>query len=142
MSGTFFFLLAEADRLRSMGSGFRSRRSSFDLGDGMTLLLVMTALVVALYLLSRYLNRRDGNQSYHSPRSLFRELCGAHGLSFHNRRLLKKLASIQNLADPTLLFLEPERFEESNIAGELRDHKADLLAIRDRIFAKRIEAEE
>ena len=132
-------LWAAGARWRSMGGNLRGRRAQFDSGDLAILGLVLVGVVLALVLLSRFSSRKSGGKSYNSPRALFRSLAKAHGLNRVSRRLLQRVARWQRLAHPARLFLEPSRFDPVNLSPKLRAQLTEIHALRDQIFAARIE---
>lgn len=127
--------LAQETPWRSMGSGFRGARTRFDSGDVVTGLLILAGVIVGLFILSRLLSRQDRQRVCNSPRALFRSLCKAHSLDRRSRRLLSRVARWQRLAHPARLFLEPNRFDGSNLSPELGPKRAALAGLRERIFA-------
>ena len=132
-------LLAAGTRWRSMGGGLRGRRARLDSGDLVIFLAILAGVVLAVYLLSRFLAYKDGRKSFNSPRALFRALAKAHNLDRASRRLLRRVARWQRLAHPARLFLEPTRFDPSNLSPQLRERITEIQTLRDRIFAARIE---
>lgn len=130
------WLLADVGLFRSMNQQFSGQNFRFGWTHLLVILLVIAAVTGGFWLLNR-LARSDGQRVHHSPQGLFRELCRAHGLSLTNRRLLDQLARHQSLSDPARLFLEPERFEASQLGPLLEAHHARFAAIRDRIFANK-----
>lgn len=132
-------MLAPGDpRWRSMGRGFRGRRAMLDSDDLSMLLLILTGVVLAVFLLSRFLSRQDRHKSHNSPRALFRSLAKAHELDRKRRGLLRQVARWQRLAHPARLFLEPWRFEPVNLSPPLRKRLDEIRALRDHIFGARI----
>jgi hypothetical protein len=130
---TNILLFADRSRFGNLGEAFRSHGDAVDRTEVMWGLVFLTALVVMLWLVSRWLKRRQRAQPYNSPRRLFFGLCRAHGLRWSDRWLLWRVAKWQRLKDPGRLFLEPQRFEEANL-GPLRASAPRLKAIRQRLF--------
>ena len=124
---------------KSMGRSFRGRRAMLDSNDLSMMLLILTGIVLAVFLLSRFLSRQDRQKSYNSPRALFCSLTKAHELDRKSRRLLRQVARWQRLAHPARLFLEPWRFEPVNLSPPLRKRLDEIQALRDHIFGARIE---
>lgn len=107
-------LLAGADSFMNMGKRFRRGGSNWQTGQVVVLAFVGTGIILGVWLLSRYLQYRDG-RGYHSPRALFHELCRAHKIDWPSRRILVRLAHAQHVSWPAQLFLEPHRFELDRI---------------------------
>jgi hypothetical protein len=119
---------------RSMGSGLRGSRARFDMGDLVTGLLIVAALLLGVILLSRYLARQDRGRVFHNPQALFRSLCKAHGLDRQSRQLLWRIARWQRLNHPARLFLEPTRFDAANLSPQLAQQMATIESLRARLF--------
>ena len=122
--------------LRSMARGFHGKDAELDLGTVLSCLLIATAFVLAIWLLSRWTTQKERAGSYHSPRRLFRDLCRAHRLDRSQRWLLRRLARLRQLPQPAALFLMPECFASATLSGELQAQSAALEAIRARIFGE------
>jgi len=121
-------------RASEMGDYFR-QGSGFDSTHIAILVGVLVALVVGAWAVARFFNLRDKN-GYRSARALFRELCRAHQLKFRSRLLLQSLAKAHGLQQPSLLFVEPDRFDSEQIPGRLARRRHNLEQIRDQIFGR------
>ena len=136
MRGTIdILLLAERARWQRLGDGFGGKASAFNAVDLIYAAVILIGFTLGLIILVKMAARGDNPQAVHRPRSLFRELCRAHGFSFSQRRLLWKLARDQNLAHPARMFLEPARWSKSRMPEKLTARYDELLALRDRVFA-------
>jgi hypothetical protein len=138
----FMPMLAELDRFRSLGSRFRGRGAELRGDDWVSGLLLLTAAIGLICLLSRLLAHQQRPRAFNKSTALFRALCRAHALDHPARRLLWKLARWRKLDQPGRLFLEPEHFETSDLSAELTARGEELQALRDRLFAKRFAGEE
>ncbi len=90
------------------------------------------AIGVLIAIVSRYLNARD--RRYCNPKGLFVELCKAHGLSRGDAMLLRRIAKSQQVGQPAMLFLDPDRFSEDDGEGEVS-------LLRDKIFGTALTAQ-
>jgi hypothetical protein len=80
--------------------------------------------------------KRRSTRSYHHPRKLFNELCGVHDLDRSSQRLLWQLARAARLAHPAAIFVEPHRFEASQLPDGMQKHAARLDELRQKLFAE------
>ena len=128
-------LLGQRSRLDEVTSVLRNRPNQIDTQYVLTGLLVLTAIVLAMWLLSQLLARQERRKSYNSAWMMFFSLCKAHGLSWSDRWLLWRLARHQGLRDPARLFLGPERLADDNLSPGLRLRQAQCTALRGRLFA-------
>ena len=128
-------LLAQRSRLEEVTSVLRNRPSQIDTQYVLTGLLVLTAIVLAMWLLSQILARQERRKSYNSAWMMFFSLCKAHGLSWSDRWFLWRVARHQRLRDPARLFLEPERLADDNLSPALRLRQAQWKGLRGRLFA-------
>src|SRR5262245_57072401 len=112
--GVSWFLLADTNRFRSMGSGFRDQKDHPLSYDFLLGILILLSIVVFIWILSRFLSRQERIRRHFSPKALFQALCNAHGLEPSQRRLLKRLARHHGLAQPARIFLEPDRFDPTS----------------------------
>ena len=77
------WLLAEQGRYVHMGERFSNSSRGLPLIQVAGLVLVLALVVVGVWLLSRYLDQRDGD-GYRSRWRMFWEMCRAHGLRFRH----------------------------------------------------------
>ncbi len=94
-----------------MSNHFRGERARWGIDDYVVAALLVAAVAIAVWILSRQAALLERRRHTNSPRALFRQLCRAHGLKFGNRRLLWQLARYHRLEHPARLFVEPDRFE-------------------------------
>jgi hypothetical protein len=130
-------LLAEGPTFDDLTRNFRNGGAGITLPFVVFGLSVLAAVVIVLWVVSRWMKIRE-EQAYNSPRALLRELCRAHGLDRRDRRLLKSLARRQQLEHPSLLFLEPDRFE-AGAASASAEERAKFERLRDRLFGMRLD---
>jgi hypothetical protein len=131
-------LLAQQSRYHSLGNRFRGRRARLDPNDLLAIVTLVVVIALAVYLLSRLVKRLDRTRSFNSPRRLFRDLCRAHGLDRRNQRLLAEIAAGQSLEQPAHLFLDPGRFDKSQLSERLHARLNEVQQIRDRLFAQQV----
>jgi hypothetical protein len=132
-------LLADRNIYRELGSGFRAKRDSFQFSDLIPWLIVTAAVLGGLAVLARIVARRE-KQAFNSPRALFNELCKAHGLDLASRQLLRRLARAADIRQPARMFVEPQRFEPTNLPSDLRAQWPAIEALRAKLFAQTVPA--
>jgi hypothetical protein len=127
-------LLAQSDRWREMGRDFRVDHTKLDPGLIFVSLVVLVAVVVFLAWLNKMMNRQDNRRLYNNPKQLFRSLCRAHDLSRSQQRLLLHIARHLNLAQPAVLFVEPERLDQVAKAWQSQSAGAQLVELKQILF--------
>jgi hypothetical protein len=132
---TNLLLLAGRNVFRDLGSGFRTKRETFQPSDLIPWIIVTAIVIGGLAILARIMARRE-KQAFDSPRALFRELSRAHGLDFANRQLLRRLARTAGVKPPARLFLEPQRFEPTSLPKDLQEKWPAIEALRARLFGQ------
>ena len=125
-------LLADG-RHENMGQRFRRDGSSTDPLQLLLVLCTLAGIVTAIWLLSRYVSFRERRRA-DSPQVLFGELCSAHGLDWSSRQLLNTLARAHRLPNAAQLFLEPQRFDPTNLDRGLARRVDQITALRDHLF--------
>lgn len=136
-----FTLSAEADSFMHMGQRFQQHARSGRVGSILVLIGLLALVILAAWLLTRYIQYRDGSGSA-SPRALFAELCRAHRLDWTARRLLSQLARYHQLGSPARLFVELHFFRTDHVTGALRQRRTEIRSLRDKIFGASPCAEE
>ena len=131
-------LLAQVNPL-DLGRNFRAAERDFQWANVVLLIAIIAAVGFAIWLAVRFASEGE-KRGYRSPRRMFRELCHAHQLDRTSRRLLKRLGAAHRLA-PMRLFLEPERFDPSQLGGSWAGQRPQLELLRDRIFGRRLKDE-
>ena len=119
-----------------MARGVRRKSSHFDSTDIVIGVAIFAGVILALWLLSMFLNRNDGTKRCNNPKKLFRSLCHVHQLDRASRRVLRQMVRHQRLTQPARLFLEPERFESVNLSPTLRTQMALVDELRGKLFAE------
>jgi hypothetical protein len=128
-------LLAQSDRWREMGRDFRVDHTKLDPGLIFVSLVVLAAVMCFLVWLNRMMNRQEGRRLYNNPKQLFRSLCRAHDLSRGQQRLLLQIARLQNLQQPAVLFVEPERFDQAAKAWTSQAAATNAAELKQILFA-------
>ena len=128
-------LFAQKSPLDNFAREFQGRQTRLNSGYLTTGLVIVLALVLAVWLLSQVLERYAGRRPGDSSLMLFLSLCRAHRLRLPEWWLLWRLARVQQLKDPARLFLEPARLDPANLSPVLRLKTGELDAIRRRLFA-------
>jgi len=128
-------LLSDRARMQDLARSFRENQVQADYHNLFISLGILTSIAASLWLLLRFADRyqRRWRPASH-PYRLFITLCKAHQLKWSDRWLLWKLARSQRLRDPGRVFLEPERFDTTNLSSSLRQHSARIHLLRERLF--------
>ncbi len=135
MHAVAHILLAQHSRGESFGQSFRNRGvAGYD--DVLLGLLIMAAIVAGMWAISRLVHLRRQRRGYNKPWRLFWALCKAHGLSWSDSWLLRRVARDQNLRDPGRLFLEAQRWEEQALGPRFTLEYPRLQALRKQIFGE------
>jgi len=134
-------VFAQATGWREMGNRFRQEGTTFDAVTGLWLLVAAIVFILALWLLSKYV-QYDGQRPYYSRWRLFVQLCHAHRLSWRQRWMLWRLARSQRLPQPALLFVEPERLTRAHVPPRFEKYQSQLDALHRRLFQQAPDATE
>ena len=115
--------------------GVFPRRTSGPDGELVLLWLAVAAVLIAavcgvFYLVNRMVHRRR----HYNHAALFGQLCRLHELDAGSRRLLKRLAGQHNLPQPARLFVDPRWLDSAAAAGTPPNRRAELTALRHRLF--------
>ena len=129
-------LLAKDNRLESLSSGFRGRRARTDVHELAVFLLILVAVVLAVWGISWFVRLQERRLRRASPLRLFASLCRAHRLRWSECWLLWRVSRTQRLRDPALLFLEPERLEVASLERRFERRRSELQEIRHRLFGR------
>lgn len=133
-----WFLVAQVNPA-DFGRAFREAEQNPPWSSALLVMALAVAVVLGLWLTMR-LTGEGRVRRYRSPRKLFYELCLAHQLDKPSRKLLQRLAAAHSIA-PSLLFLDPERFDASHLSAAWASSRPQLEALRDVIFGRRIDEE-
>jgi hypothetical protein len=98
------------------------------------ILTAVTLLVIVTIVWQVVSKRHRRDFDYDRPHRLFADLCRAHKLTWSNRRLLKQLAMARGLKSPTLLFVEPDHFDMTNLPSVLKTSATELRQLRHKLF--------
>ena len=128
-------LLADQHAIRNIARGMQSRQAQVDVGDLTSALLIFCLFFVSVWGVSRLVGRKERAVSCLDPRALFRALCRAHQLGRSDRQLLKQLALRHELAQPAMLFVQPDRFDVAELGEAWQKHRQRLAELRCRLFA-------
>ena len=99
----YLSLIAQT-RIEALNQAIRSREMA-DHSAGYAMLGI-AVLSVAVAVAAAYLYKQRSERIVCDSKKLFRELCRAHHLSWGQRRLLREMARVKNVSDPTLLMLD------------------------------------
>ena len=128
-------LLAQADKMRNLGSHFRGESTDFTWHDGVMPFVAAVIVVVLLWAAFRFSQGKE-RRALNNSQALFRELCRAHGLNARGTRLLAELARSHGLVNPALLFVEPERFEPAYVGAKFESRSSEVEALAVRLFGQ------
>jgi hypothetical protein len=123
-----------AVRRQALGGGFRGENNTYDVSQMVTVVGVLSAVCAVLFLLDRLIRRRIRLKAYESPTELFRQLCQTHELDRSARRQLQLLASHWQLANPGLLFVEPDYFRPEKLPADWSDRTPQLEQLHRQLF--------
>lgn len=129
-------LLAEKNPLENFAREFQGRDARLQPGYLLTGLLILMLILLAVWLLSRVLERFDGRRPVDSSGMLFLSLCRAHGLRWWEWWLLFRVARAEQLDEPARLFLEPQRLDPGNLPSALQPKSEAVASLRQRLFGK------
>lgn len=125
--------LSRATGWWEMGSRFREGGTALEPANLLIFLAVVSAIAVALWLVSRFF-QRDRDQPYHGPRRLFLRLCREHQLNASERWLLWRLAQAHELQQPASVFVDRRHFETEALPQSWRNEEQRLGQLRERLF--------
>ena len=123
-------LLAAAEPVGALG-GYLNRAGS--LRENLLFILFGAAIVslwAGLFLWERHRKRRPAKLA--EKILLFDELCAAHALTKEEIVCLREIAKLHQLAEPALLFVQPDRLQV--LSQQRPDHAARFDRLRGRLF--------
>jgi hypothetical protein len=126
-------LWSQVDPL-SFGRNFRAASENFPWTGAIITSLVLLTLATLLIIAARRAALRE-SRGYRHPRRLFAELCRAHQLDPARRKLLERLAAEQKLSQPSLLFLDPDRFQADRLGPSLAAEREEIERLREQLFS-------
>jgi len=134
MSSLIQYVSLLAVRRQAMGGGFRGENNDYDLKQMLMVVVVLSLISGALFLLDRWIRYRIRIRTYESPAELFRQLCQTHELDRPARRLLRSVASYWKLASPAVLFIEPDYFRPEKLPTDWSNRTPQLEQLHRRLF--------
>jgi len=129
-------LIAQTHPVMHLGDRFRPGQTA---SYGPTAWLILLGVVGGLVLIGlavQVISRRR-QRLRHSPWRLFRDLCTAHQLTRGQRQLLQRLAQLQQLAQPALLFLDPRPWDLTSLGQVDAPTRHELESLQRQLFAPR-----
>jgi len=127
-------LLASREELHRVWGRFDHQRPGLSTNQLLVIVVVIALASIAAVLWRILKSRASRTFSSDSAVKLFRELCAAHGISRSGRRLLKQLAEARGIADPAILFVEPQSFDAQNLPPDLRSSSNELQRLNEKLF--------
>lgn len=128
-------LLADFEVVKSMSNRFHGKQAHLHTSDLLVGLGLLVIVALAAWALSRLTRRGADQPHHHNARSLFRELCQAHGIDRGGRALLQQVAQSLDLP-PAQLFLEPDRWQPEALDPLLAPYHDECHALYARLFAE------
>jgi len=120
-----------------MSHRFHGKNAELHWNDLFMLLAIVVALAAAAWCLTR-VARRERHRRTNSPRGLFQELCRGHQLDRQSRNLLGWLVKHHDLSQPASLFLDPTRFDPSQLPALLPAQAERLAKLREQLFSEEV----
>ena len=134
LTNQWFTLLASRQDMHRVWGRFDNDRPGTSTSQWMIVIGVV-AMALLAGMVWRVAKRRSiKNFSSDSSAKLFRELCAAHGFSRASRRLLKRLAEARGVANPAMLFVEPQHFDAKSLPAELKSSAKELRRVHETLF--------
>ena len=128
-------LMAQVNNLDGFVSALRDKKGRMESGEMLAGMLILVAILAAVWVLARILDLNHRKRSYVSPRGLLWSLSRAHRLRWSQWWLLSQIARHQGLSDPARLFLEPERLDPANLGPQFEPRRLQIQVLRARLFA-------
>lgn len=127
-------LFADQQAIRNVMRGLHHKPNEFDSSGLATALMMLCLFFVCAWGFARVFVKPENRSAGKGPQGLFRELCRAHGLTFRDWWLLRRLARQHLLSEPALLFLDPRPFEAAVAGDAWRKTAPRLRELRSRLF--------
>ena len=128
-----WILAASTRRADRMGRRFQPEEALISPEQLLLLIGVLLVFAVLVWSVSNWIHRRQG-RIFDSPRSLFRELCRAHGLSSPQRQLLHDIAGWYRLPNAASLFLERELLDSPALTSAMAN-RDQIQEVREILFS-------
>ncbi len=119
---------------KGLGSEFRGRNARLGWQDGVIVLGIIAVMVIAVFVLSKYLQKQERSERIFHPWKLFGELCLAHGIDFKGRRAMRLLAKSLELDHPAKLFLDQTILDRGLKLPIMAKHRERLEQIQLKLF--------
>ena len=134
LANQWFILFASRQEMHRVWGRFDNERPGTNTSQWMIFVGVVAFALLA-GMVWRIAKRRSTTMfSSDSSAKLFRELCAAHGFSRASRRLLKRLAEARGVANPAMLFVEPQHFDAKSLPAELKSSAKELRRVHKTLF--------
>jgi hypothetical protein len=130
----WFVLLASREEMHRVWGRFDNESPAISANQWLIVVGAIALAVLAGMISSIAKRRSTKTFSSDSSGKLFRELCAIHGLKRASRRLLKRLAEARGVANPAMLFVEPQHFDTKGLPSELRSSAKELRQLSERLF--------
>lgn len=127
-------LLAQSNLLIQWSNRLRAGGLPLGWQGVLVVAALATAIIVATWLLMRWLRRRE-RRAANSPARLLAELAAAHGLRYRQRHLLSRLAQFHALSQPAVLFVEPALWTSEKLGPSWDRYRHELDVLQRQLFA-------
>jgi len=134
MVACFVWLLAQGAQLPNRGVVPRSAAPGG--WEHFAWALVALTILGTVLWAARSFMASEQSQKAQAVRRLFGSLCTAHGLSWSDRQLLRRLARARAVDNPSKLFVEPRHFDGASLSEPLKAQAARLSQLRQLLFGK------
>lgn len=131
----FAWLLADRSRWERLGDAFTEENARLTMNELLALAGIGVAGLVLIVVLMVLARRQDEQRPYHDPERLFRQLCRLHRLTRKDRQLVRNLAGECGLELPSLMFVQPERFETAELVEQDVNRQDRIRRLRGQLFA-------
>jgi hypothetical protein len=128
-------LLADQQAIRNVMRGMHHRQAEIDTSGLATALLFFCLFFVSVWGIARLFIRPDHGEAKNSSARLFRDLCRAHELTLLDWWFLRRLAHYHRLANPVLLFVQPQHFDPVVCGEAWHEDKPRLRELQLKLFA-------
>lgn len=99
-------IAANDDFFERVGQAMRNASNRVELSS-LSIFMLIPVILAGIYAL-RFVYKSLFKHNYEAPSILFMQLCAAHGLTRRERRSLRRAANRWQIADPSLLFIDPQ----------------------------------
>jgi hypothetical protein len=127
-------LVLFAVRRQDLGGGFRGENNDYDIAEMVIVVSVLAVVISLLYLVDRWIRRRNRIKMYESPTELFRQLCRVHELGRSESQQLKQIAAYWKLVHPGALFVEPDYFRPDKLPADWYERVPQIELLHRKLF--------